>query len=101
MKIAWDKDSTAYAAVREKLFEKLSPYNGSIVVQLRIRYNEETQWREITELLIDDGEDWDHPCWVWENDWWEGEQNVELIAAADVADIKLSDEFKFTDDVSS
>ena len=38
-----------------------------------------------TELLSYDG------CnFIWENDWWEGEQDIEFIGAAYLSDIKVN-----------
>ena len=31
----------------------------------------------------------DFDDWVWEYDWWEGEENVELIGAIALSDIKI------------
>lgn len=96
MKITWDKNSTAYKAVAKVVLEKYKYTNESIVVQIRLKYSCEQKYKDITELFINDGEDYGNPDYIWENDWWEGQQDVELIATAPISEIDLSVTEDFT-----
>lgn len=33
-------------------------------------------------------------CWVWQNDWWEGEDEIELFGFAPLDEIELDDRWK-------
>ena len=96
MKLTWDKNSTAYDAVEKIIHEKYS--NGEdFVVQIKLRYNPtkeyREEYREITELYYNDGYDWQYPDYVWQYDWWEGEEDVELIAVAPISSLKLDKQY--------
>lgn len=93
MRLTWDKDSDAYTAVENEIFKRYSCY-GSFIVQIREKHMEEEKWYEATELLLNEGYDNEHPHYIWENDWWEGEQFVELVAVAPVFNVKLADEWR-------
>lgn len=41
----------------------------------------------IVHCTLEPNEDFDG--WVWDYDWWEGEENVELIGAIAIDDIKI------------
>ena len=43
---------------------------------------------------MNEGEEPIDPVYVWQNDWWEGEQDVILVAAARVEDVKLRNKWK-------
>ena len=92
MRVTWDyKKSNAYEAVENIVLKKYGYLNDSIVVQLRTKYKceGEDEWHDITDILLFDKE------YIWESDWWEGEQDVELIAAAPVAFVTLGNEWRF------
>lgn len=91
MKLTWD--DSAYDAVERVVLEKFKNCGASMVIQLRKKYGCEDDWEDCTELLLNDG-DWINPKWVWENDWWEGEDDVELIAAAPVFAVSLDDKWR-------
>lgn len=95
MKLEWNDN--AYNAV-EKVISDKYPHGGneSIVVQLKQKYDfeNEDEWEEVTTLLLNEGKDYLNPEFVWEFDWWEGQQDVELVAFAPVSFVKLTDEWK-------
>ena len=92
MKIYWDKNPSPYKSVAETLFEKRDYYGDSIVVQLRLRRRPSSPIEEHTVLYLRTGHGNDYE---WEYDWWEGEQEVELIAAAPISKVKLNEQFYF------
>ena len=99
MKLKWD--TNAYDAVEKIVLDTYGPLNASIVVQLQMKYDYEDNWEECTELLLNDGESWDNPEWIWENDWWEGQQDVDLIAAAPIYAVKLEEKWRMIDNADS
>jgi len=82
-----------YKVISDAVIAKYGNFNESIVVQLRSKHSENAKWYETTELLINNGYDWEHPHWEWEDDWWEGELIIDLIAAAPVSQIDISESF--------
>ena len=93
MRLTWNKSSNAYEAVEKEIFKQYSKVE-SFIVQLRLKSKEDDEWIEVTELLLNDGNDYLHPKHTWINDWWEGEQIVELVAVAPVSCATLTDEWK-------
>lgn len=93
LKLSWH--SNAYDAIEKVIFSKYPRICETVIVQLRQKYDceDDDEWEEKTVLLLQDG-DFINPKWVWEYDWWEGQQNVELEAFAPVDLVKLSDEWK-------
>ena len=83
---------TGYDVVRVILLEELLLGQDSIVVQLRTKHTKEAEWHNITTLLLCDVDD-DTYHWVWEDDWWEGERFIDLVAAANICDLDLSDKY--------
>ena len=97
-KVTWGPESNAYAAVEEAIFENEDWPCGSYLVQLKIKYADqpEDKYLDKTELLIDDRHaSGDDPNYVWEYDWWEGEEDVIILGLAKVEDIDLSTSFAF------
>lgn len=94
MIMQWDKNSDAYEAIEKVVLGKYANRGETIVVQLREKHLPNERWWTHTVLLLNDGEDWLNPKWIWETDWWEGEPYVELIAAAPVMDVDLDDKYK-------
>ena len=92
MELTWNKDSNAYRAAAQAVLDKYGE-GGSFIVQLKIRYNLDEEWRDITELLIDEG-NYPDSNYIWEYDWWEGQRFVELIAAAPVSEIDISEAWR-------
>lgn len=48
------------------------------IVCIRLRYDHEKEWREITEVMEYDFTSDTH---IWMSDWHEGEQHIEIMAA--------------------
>lgn len=96
IRIRMNKGETAYDAVSKIIKSKYGNRGESIVVQLRQKYDDNDPWEELTVLYTNEGNDWrNRPYYIWETDWWEGQEFVELIAAAPVSDIKLDHESDF------
>lgn len=95
VKITW-KDNP-YNAIRKIVTDKYKNRGESIVVQLRTKYSCEDEYEEHTELLMNDG-DWMNPDYCWENDWWEGKDDIILVAAAPISEIELDKKWRITDD---
>ena len=97
LEIRMNKGETAYDAVSKIIMHKYGDRGESIVVQLRQKYDEFDPWEELTVLLINDPIDPIHSKYVWETDWWFGQEIVELLAAAPISKIRLDDnsEFRF------
>ena len=93
MIVQWGPGSDAYEAVEEIVLAKYGSFHGSFLVHLRTKYHEDDKWTNLSELFMDDGDDWMHPSFVWETDWWEGEQYVDLVAIAPIDEIKPIAEF--------
>lgn len=60
--------------------DRLAP--GRYLVEIYLRYNHEKSLRRTVEFLY-----WHNGWWVWESDWWEGEEHVEISAIANVDDL--------------
>lgn len=86
--------NTAYDEVEKIVLEKYGDTGDSILVQMRLKYDGDDEWEECTELLLNEGPDWTTPKYVWENDWWEGQEHIEVIAMAPVYAIDLGDKWK-------
>ena len=56
---------------------------NNFLVYMRIRYDHETEWTYLLELLYFDLETWKL---TWENDWDEGQQHVEYLAVMPLDD---------------
>jgi len=93
MKLTWDKDSNAYAAVEKIILDKYGSRGESIVVNLQLKYSCEDKYHFATTILLNDGIDCFNPDWIWEYDWWEGEQDVILLAAAPISEVELNDQW--------
>lgn len=66
---------------------------GSKIVRIRLKYSFETDWRYINELYLYDPESGlPHSEYVWENDWWEGEEDVEILGFINISDVKIPEE---------
>ena len=63
--------------------------DNSYIVQLLTKRSEEDDWSDITVLYnINTG---------WENEWWDGEEFIEIIAVAPVKQIDISESFNVAD----
>ena len=94
MVLHWSKNETAYDAAVKAITDRYG-CGESFVVQLRINDGYHHNLVNKIELLINDGIDFEHPDYVWEYDWWEGEEHIELVAAAPISEIELSEEQEF------
>ena len=61
-------------------------YIGDLIVRVRRKYKHETEWRDDNQLLLWDVE-LNNYCWV--NDWFEGEECVDIVEYSDVKDIHI------------
>ena len=88
--IVWEKSNeTPYAAIGDWIREhqdKLGNIDTVYLVQIWTRYSEDDPWDDITEL-------YDANQGIWENDWWEGQDYVQLLAVAPVCDIDITPKF--------
>lgn len=65
----------------------------SKVVSIRLKYSFESDWRYINELYLYDPEGGlPYSDYVWENDWYEGEEYVEILGYINISDIKVPEE---------
>jgi len=55
------------------------------IVRIKQRYDSDTKWEYINTLLLygDDAE----PYYHWNDDWWEGQQHVEILGYIAVHDL--------------
>lgn len=66
---------------------------GSKIVRIRLKYSFETDWRYINELYLYNPEDClPYSEYAWENDWYEGEECVEVLGFIDIIDVKVPEE---------
>lgn len=86
--VLWRNGYSPYDAVRDMVESKYKW--GSFIVQMRMKYEHEDDWKEITELLYNDGI---HAHRQWEHYWWSGQQNVQLVAVAPINDLDISKEW--------
>ena len=92
VKLTWDKSSSAYEAA-EKVISKNKLYdNCDMLVEIKYKYSWESDDKYLTsnEILTFDT---NGALAVWENDWWEGQQDVWVIAAAPIEEIELQDKW--------
>lgn len=85
---------SGYEAVESVVLFYYGQTGQSIVVELQTRGCGEWVWKHFSALLLNDGDDWNHPRYVWEYDWWEGEPDIQLIAAAPVCDVVLPNRWR-------
>ena len=53
-----------------------------------MQYDGEDKPREYNELIYNDGASWETPNLVWQNDWWEGEEHVELLGCIPIDELR-------------
>ena len=96
IRIKLKENQTGYDAVGDAIRVLYPTTNESFIVELRHKYNyeDETKWHKCTELMLNEGYDYAHPDWVWEYDWWEGQQDIELLAVAPASEVTLSHDFR-------
>ena len=92
VKLTWDKSSSAYEAVEKAISKNKSYFNCDMLVRIMTKYSWESDDEYVTsnEILTSDesGE-----VATWEYDWWEGQQDVWVIAAAPIEEIELQDKW--------
>lgn len=92
VKMTWDKNSSAYEAV-EKAISKNKLYNNcDMLVRIKCKYSWESDNEYVTsnEILTFDASG---EVATWEYDWWEGQQDVWVIAAVPIEKIELQDKW--------
>ena len=57
------------------------------VVRLKLKYDHEKDYSYTNELLIYDGSDYEGSIYHWDNDWDEGQQDIEVIGYIPVSEI--------------
>lgn len=62
-------------------FLKQNLLRTDYIVCIRLRYDHEKEWREITEVMEYDPTSDTH---IWISDWHEGEQHIEIMAAVPI-----------------
>ena len=98
IKLTWDKKSNAYKTIEDIAIRMYGHTGESLLDQVMHKYACEKEYTEGTYLLADDREEYtDPPKYVWENDWWEGEQDVLLVAIAPVSEIDLPEKWDVKD----
>lgn len=66
---------------------------GSKIVRIRLKYSFETDWRYINELYLYDPESGlPYSEYVWEHDWHEGEEDVEILGFINISDVNIPEE---------
>ena len=91
------EDQTGYAAVSGVLTSANNNFLlGSYIVQMQIGYSngmlpEKTDLSDITEFLSVD-EDGNY---IWEHDWWEGQDVIIITGFAPLEDVDISQSFPF------
>ena len=92
VKLTWDKSSSAYEAVEKAISKNKLYYNCDMLVRIKCKCSWESDNEYVTsnEILTFDesGE-----VATWEYDWWEGQQDVWVIAAAPIEKIELQDKW--------
>ena len=66
--------------------QHLEEYVGDLIVRVRRKYAHESEWRDDNQLLL-----WDEEmvAYCWLNDWFEGEEYVEIVGYTAVSDVYI------------
>lgn len=72
----------------EKMLDKMAPQD--YVVKIRLKYKSDLTWTYTNQVLSYDGEGGMHSM-VWLNDWWEGQEDVEILACVPVFYLNIPD----------
>ena len=82
----------------ENFFDSLNTQDvEDKIVYMRYKYSWEDSWTYSNEVLIVDLDV--EGCYVWLNDWYEGQKNVEVLGCISISDIKVPE--MFTKEVKS
>lgn len=69
-------------------------YGADYIIHLRYRYRNERKWQESNELLLFRSFDYDEDeQYEWNNDWWEGQQELELLGIIRIENVTVPDLF--------
>ena len=90
MKIYWEKYEDPYDVVSDIILKKYGKRGCCLnfIARIKLKYDYEDKYREYNELLYNDGYDWSNPNLIWQNDWWEGEQDVELLGCIPIDELE-------------
>lgn len=98
MKIAWKKGENPYGVIKELVLKEYGNWTEPIVVWLKQKYECEQNYQEVTDMLSLSDNGW-FSEWLFENDWWEGQQDVDLIGFAPVSEIPMDEKFRMKEGV--
>lgn len=88
-----------YEAVEKAVMEQMKILYGfmneSILVRIGAKDSVDKEYRYSTELLINDGKDWATPKYIWESDWWYGQDKIEVVWAVPVSEFESAPDEKF------
>lgn len=95
-----EKPMTGYEAAGAVVMAKMESLyeftmNESILVRIGTKGSCDKEYSYRTELLINDGPDWQTPEYIWENDWWEGQDEIEVVWAVPVSEFENAPDEKF------
>lgn len=98
-KIVFNTEANQYPddIILETIHELYPMKGGDYLVELKMKDNEdcpETDYRDITELVLDVRKsDEADPHYEFRNDWWEGQQDIVLLAIAPIDQVDITDNF--------
>lgn len=104
-KLTWNPESDVYEAIMEAVLGKVKWIPAdTYLIQLRLKdiSSDDGSYLDITELLTisyEKGEDGsNYVSFEWEEDWWEGEDEVYIVGFAPVDSIDISESFPFEEE---
>ena len=69
-------------------------YGADYIIHLRYRYRGERKWSEDNELLLFRSFDHDEDeRYEWQNDWWEGQEEIELLGFIRIENVEVPNLF--------
>ena len=85
MVIKCGKEKSGYDAIVEAMEARSKDLYGDMIVTIKYWYDSQEIPSESTVILEDN-----NGVWEWVRDWWEGEENVELIGFCSVYRIRCT-----------
>ena len=99
MSIHVDSGRDGYTLVQNALRKAIQFEVGDrYLVQLKMKSSltSSNDWLDITELLtIDYDMDFKEPLMFWDTDWYDGQEEIIILAVANIKDIDISQSFPF------